>query len=77
MNKSLYTKLVLIMLMLIISLMSVVGAFLINEIRAFYLDDFYQQMKTVFEDPEIAADLYSAADDENAASRMATIIKTY
>lgn len=35
MKKSLYTKLVLIMLLLIISLMAVVGAFLMNEIRSF------------------------------------------
>ena len=77
MNKSLYSKLVLIMLVLILSLMAVVGAFLMNEIRAFYLDDFYRQMKTVFETPELAELLYSAADDAGAPSRMADIIKTY
>lgn len=77
MNKSLYSKLVLIMLLLILSLMSVAGAFLMNEIRAFYLDDFYRQMKTVFENPEFADLLYSAADDSSASSRMADIIKTY
>ena len=77
MNKSLYSKLVLIMLVLILSLMAVVGAFLMNEIRAFYLEDFYQQMKSVFENPELAELLYSAADDSNASSRMADIIKTY
>ncbi len=77
MNKSLYTKLVLIMLVLIMSLMAVVGAFLVNEIRAFYLEDFYQQMKTVFETPELAVLLYSAADGTNAPSRMADVLKTY
>jgi len=60
MNKSLYTKLVLIILLLIISLMAVVGAFLMNEIRSFYLDDFYSKMKTVFEDPAIVKGLNSA-----------------
>lgn len=77
MNKSLYTKLVLIMLLLIISLMSVVGAFLMNEIRAFYLEDFYKKMKTVFETPELAEDLYSAANDSSAPSKMAGILKAY
>lgn len=77
MNKSLYTKLVLIMLLLIISLMAVVGAFLMNEIRAFYLDDFYEQMKTVFEDPEIAEGLYSAADSDTAANDMAEVLRAY
>lgn len=76
-NKSLYTKLVLIMLLLILSLMMVVGAFLINEIRGFYLNDFYEKMKSVFENTEMANDLYSAADEPDAASRMAGIVKTY
>ncbi len=73
MNKSLYTKLVLIMLLLIISLMAVVGAFLMNEIRSFYLDDFYSKMKTVFENPAIADDLNSAVSYDEAAE----IIKLY
>ena len=73
MNKSLYTKLVLIMLMLIFSLMAVVGAFLMNEIRSFYLDDFYAKMKTVFENRELSEDLYAAANYED----MAEILKAY
>ncbi len=77
MNKSLYTKLVLIMLALIVSLMAVVGAFLMNEIRSFYLDDFYAKMKNVFEDPELAEDLYDAANDEDAAEQMADLLRTY
>ncbi|MEF9970979.1 MAG: ATP-binding protein [Oscillospiraceae bacterium] len=80
MSKSLYSKLVMIMLMLILSLMAVVGAFLINEIRSFYLEDFYAQMKTVFENPEIADALYSAADDsdkDKAAARLTQVIDAY
>jgi len=73
MNKSLYTKLVLIMLLLIISLMAVVGAFLMSEIRSYYLDDFYAKMKTVFEDPAIVEDLNSAA----TGSDMAEILRLY
>ena len=77
MNKSLYTKLVLIMLLLIISLMAVVGAFLTNEISSYYLDDFYDKMKTVFEEPEFAQNLYSAADSDNAPEQMAELIRTF
>lgn len=77
MNKSLYTKLVLIMLLLIISLMAVVGAFLMSEIRSFYLDDFYSTMKTVFEDPQCAVVLQSAANESNAETKMADVLKTY
>lgn len=77
MNKSLYTKLVLIMLVLILSLMAVVGAFLINEIRTFYLSDFYEKMKTVFETQEIAESLYSAAGEEDAAASLDRVITSY
>ena len=77
MNKSLYTKLVLIVLVLIISLMAVVGAFLMNEIRSFYLDDFYTKMQTVFGDQEFAKALYAAAEDENAPEQMAILLQTY
>ncbi|MDR1131117.1 MAG: cell wall metabolism sensor histidine kinase WalK [Oscillospiraceae bacterium] len=81
MNKSLYTKLVLIMLLLILSLMAVAGAFLMNGIRSFYLDDFYQKMKTVFENPEFANDLYSAASDTagdtSPEAKLAERLRTY
>ena len=44
MFRSLHMKLVLIMVLLILSLMTVVGAFLMNSVVRFYLDDFYVQM---------------------------------
>lgn len=77
MNKSLYTKLVFIMLLIILSLMSVMGAFLMNEIRSFYLDDFYEKMKTVFENQGLANNLYSAADGSDASKHMADIVQLY
>lgn len=77
MNKSLYSKLVTIMLLIIVSLMAVVGAFLMNRIRTFYLDDFYEKMKTVFENQELANSLYSAADSSNASEQLEEIIKAY
>ncbi|MEG1490994.1 MAG: ATP-binding protein [Oscillospiraceae bacterium] len=77
MNKSLYSKLVLIMLILILSLMAVVGAFLINEIRVYYLDDFYEKMQNVFENPELADELYSAANQNNAPAEMMKVIRAY
>lgn len=77
MNKSLYTKLVLIILMLIISLMTVVGAFLIRGIRSFYLNDFYEQMRTVFSNAEMVNDLRSASDDDDAVELIADILRVY
>ena len=48
MFRSLHMKLVLIMLLLITSLMTIVGAFLMTSITGFYIDEFYQQMDEVF-----------------------------
>ena len=48
MFRSLHMKLVLIMLLLITSLMAIVGAFLMTSITSFYIDEFYQQMESVF-----------------------------
>ena len=50
MFRSLHMKLVLIMLLLITSLMTIVGAFMMTSITAFYIDEFYQQMESVFGD---------------------------
>ena len=41
MFRSLHMKLMLIMTLLIISLMTVVGAFLVNSVSGFYLNQFY------------------------------------
>jgi two-component system sensor histidine kinase VicK len=48
MFRSLHMKLVTLMVLLIVSLMTVVGAFLINSVVGFYLDDFYNQMIQAF-----------------------------
>lgn len=77
MNRSLYTKLVLIILLIIVCLMSVAGLFLVREVRNFYLEEFYQQMQAVFSSGELAADLRGAAVGEDAAVRMAEILRVY
>lgn len=73
---SLYTKLVLIIFVLIIALMVVTGVFLTRGVRSFYTDDFYEQMQEVFASPGLAEDLRdgAAADDYE---HMAAIIRTY
>lgn len=50
MLRSLHLKLMLIMLLLITSLMTVVGAFLMTNVTSFYTDAFYSQMKAVFDE---------------------------
>ena len=63
MFRSLHMKLVLIMVLLILSLMTVVGAFLMNSVVRFYLDDFYVQMQDVFGDQGFLEDLQTPTQD--------------
>ena len=67
MNRSLYTKLVLIILVLIVALMLVAGVFLTRGVRSFYLNDFYDSMAEVFGDQDLAEDLCPAAAEDDAA----------
>ncbi len=76
MNRSLYTKIVLIMLVIIVSLTAVTAAFLMRGVRGYYLSRFYEQMRSVFSDAELVEDLRSAAADGDTA-RMAEIIRAY
>ena len=48
MRRSLHMKLVLIMVLLIVSLMTVVGAFLMNSVTGYYINDFYRQIASAF-----------------------------
>ena len=76
MNRSLYTKLVLIILFLIIVLMLVAGVFLTRGVRSFYLNDFYDNMSEVFADNEVAVALREAAADDSPAY-MSEILGVY
>lgn len=77
MSRGLHMKLVLIMLLLIISLMTVVSAFLIRGVMSFYLNEFYDQMNEVFSKTEFADDLRSAAAEEDGAKRIADVLDGY
>ena len=75
MTKSIYTKLVAIFLVLILALMAVVGAFLMRGVRNFYINEFYSQMQEAFSGAVMAGDLRAAADEPEAAVRMAGILR--
>ena len=76
--RSLHMKLVLIMTLLIISLMTVVGAFLTNSVSRFYVDEFYTQMQTVFSDREFARSLVTAQEGEtDGAAGLRTVLQSY
>ena len=77
MGRSLYTKLVLIIMTLIVAFMAVVGAFLLHGVRNFYLSEFYQQMQSVFSSEELAEDLHHAADADNGVSAIADNLNAY
>ena len=74
MTKSIYTKLVAIILVLILALMAVVGAFLMQGVRNFYISEFYSRMQEVFGKADLAQDLRAAADAPDAADRLAEIL---
>ena len=76
MFRSLHMKLVLIMTLLIVSLMTVVGAFLINSVVGYYLRDFHTQMETAFYEASFLDDLRSASEnEENGAARIAEVLE--
>ena len=78
MLRGLHMKLVMIMVLHILSLMMVVGAFLINSVTAFYLDDFYSQMADVFADPLLYHDLTTpAGEEENGAEQLSLVLDAY
>ncbi|MCF2596564.1 HAMP domain-containing protein [Pseudoflavonifractor phocaeensis] len=72
-------KLVMIMVLLILSLMAVVGAFLINSVSAFYLEDFYTQVAEVFQDRSLLHDLTTEGEEEekSGAEMMSDVLQAY
>ncbi|MFI3255119.1 MAG: ATP-binding protein [Eubacteriales bacterium] len=78
MGRSILMKLVMIMILLILSLVIVVGAFLVNSVSGFYLTDFYSQMETVFADRNLLMDLSSKTEqEENGAEMIAQVLNAY
>lgn len=77
MNRGLHTKLMLIMLLLIISLMTVVCAFLIRGVVNFYQDQFYEQMQKAFSEPEFVSDLRLAAQADDGPEQIEKILAAY
>ncbi len=65
MFRSLHMKLVLIIVLLIVSLMTVVGTFLMNSAVRFFINDFYTQINEVTSRPNFTHDLTQATDKED------------
>lgn len=75
--KSLYMKLVLIMVVLIASLMTVVGAFLTTSVEKYYLQDFYQQMSEVFAREDLMRDLTADTAGDDGAQKIWQILNSF
>ena len=66
-------KLVLILVLMIVSVMAVVGTFLINSVSTFYLDSFYEQMQNVFNQSSAMESLQEAAAEQGAPGLQTVI----
>jgi two-component system sensor histidine kinase VicK len=77
MSKGLHMKLVIIMLLLIVSLLTVVCAFLIRGVMGFYIQSFYDQMNDEFQSEEFYISLRDAADDDNGVNRIKEIMDAH
>ena len=80
MRRSLHIKLVLIMVLLIVSLMVVVGAFLMNSVTGYYIDEFYQQIHDAFgeDNVDFVRYLQTATDEEeDGAAMIGAVLSTY
>ncbi len=75
MFRSLHMKLVLILVLLIVSVMAVVGTFLINSVSTYYLDSFYEQVQSVFT-PDMIASLQQTAA-ESGENGIVTVLSAY
>lgn len=72
--RSLRTKLVMIMVILILALMCVIGAFLINGVGNFYISQFYEQMEKTFS-PDFIGQLQTIpAQEQSAPERMKELL---
>ena len=80
MRRSLHIKLVLIMVLLIVSLMVVVGAFLMNSVTGYYIDEFYGQITDAFgpDGVDFVRDLQTATgDEEDGAAIVGEVLSLY
>lgn len=78
MFKSLYFKIVLILLVFIMAVMCVVSIVLLNSVTSFYVNQFMDQMDECFaENSVLYAELQDALESGSYADKQKTILKSY
>ena len=75
--RSLRTKLIFIMLLLILLLMAVVCVFLVRGVQSFYTSAFYKEMSAAFSSEQMAAFIYGAAREPDAPEKLSDIMAAY
>ena len=75
MRRNIHLKLVLILVLLIVSLMVVVGAFLMNSVTGYYINEFYSQIAAAFgqDNADFVRDLQTA----DGAAMMKDVLSAY
>lgn len=77
MFKSIQWKIIAIFLLLTVSVMIVVGTFLLQNISAYYYNDFNNSLDTHVFTPELVAELDSAASSDNGIDKALELLKVY
>lgn len=78
MLKSLYFKIVLILLIFIIAVMCAVGAILMNGVTSYYTEEFDRQMEECFdENGLLMTDLVIASENTYYATEMKSVLQSY
>lgn len=77
MFRSLHMKLVLILVLLIVSVMCVVGIFLMNSVGTFYLEDFREQVQDTLWTGDVMAAMENAAAAEDGAEALKNVVAAY
>lgn len=78
MSRSLYAKIILILVIFIITVMSVVGTVLLNSVNHFYTDDFVTQMEQNFAvDGQLYAAIEGAMAEENYVASLKAVLQSF
>lgn len=77
MFRSLHMKLVLILVLLIVSVMAVVGIFLINSVGMFYLEDFREQVQDTLWTYDMKVAMENAAAEPDGAEALKNMVSAY
>lgn len=79
MFRSLHMKLVIILILLIVSVMAIMGTFLVNSVGSYYLNDFETQIENVMTENnyETYRSLEQAAQESDASERIMEILSAF